>query len=73
MHPMDTGLAAGIPVFHIESLRVLDAKGQELALLKTYEPLSENPVLSFELKNRGPVRIEGRDIQGNLIEARVGP
>lgn len=73
MHPMDTGLAAGIPVFHIESLRVLDTKGREMALLKTYEPVSENPVLSFELQGRGPVRIEGRDIQGNLIEARVSP
>ena len=73
MHPMDTGLAAGIPVFHIELLRVLDAKGRELALLKTYEPVSENPVLSFELQGRGPVRIEGRDIQGNRIEARVAP
>lgn len=73
MHPMDTGLAAGIPVFHIESLRVLDAQGRELALVKTYEPVSENPVLSLELQHRGPLRIVGRDIQGNAIDARVAP
>ena len=73
MHPMDTGLAAGIPVFHIETLQVFDAKNRELATLKTYEPVSENPVLSFDLHNVGPVHVVGRDIQGNLIEARVAP
>lgn len=73
MHPMDTGLAAGIPVFHIESLQVLDAQNRELGFLKTYEPLSENPVLSLDLRNRGPVQILGRDIQGNRIAARVVP
>ena len=73
MHPMDTGLAAGIPVFHIESLQVLDAQNRELAFLKTYEPVSENPVLSLDLKTRGPVHIVGRDIQGNRIDAQVVP
>lgn len=73
MHPMDTGLAAGIPVFHIESLRVMDAQDRELAFLQTYEPVSENPVLSLDLRSRGPVHILGRDIQGNRIEARVAP
>lgn len=73
MHPMDTGLANGIPAFYIETLQVLDAQGAELAALKTYEPVSENPVLSFDLHHQGPVRIIGRDIQGNRIEARVAP
>lgn len=73
MHPMDTGLASGIPVFHIESLRVLDADGRELALVKTYEPVSENPVLSLDLRGNGPVRVVGRDIQGNRIDASVRP
>ena len=71
MHPMDTGLAPGIPVFHIEYLRVLDADGEELASIKTYEPVSENPVLSFDLRHQGAVKVVGRDIQGNLIEAQV--
>lgn len=73
MHPMDTGLAAGIPVFHIETLRILDTQGAELASLKTYEPVSENPVLSLDLRYQGAVQIVGRDIQGNRIEARVAP
>jgi sulfur-oxidizing protein SoxY len=73
MHPMDTGLAAGIPVFHIEHLQILDGQDRELAYLKAYEPVSENPVLSLDLRHRGPVRILGRDIQGNRIDARVAP
>lgn len=73
MHPMDTGLAGAIPAFYIETLRLLDDQGAELATLRTYEPVSENPVLSFDLQYQGPVRIVGRDIQGNRIDARVLP
>ncbi len=73
MHPMDTGLAAGIPVFHVESLSVEDASGRELAKIRTYEPVSENPVLSLNLHYRGVVDVRGRDIQGNRIRARVAP
>lgn len=73
MHPMDTGLAAGIPVFHIETLSVVDAEGEELAQIKTYEPVSENPVLSLDLRHHGPLEIRGRDIQGNPIQARIAP
>jgi sulfur-oxidizing protein SoxY len=73
MHPMDTGLAAGIPVFHVESLTVEDPSGRELAQIRTYEPVSENPVLSLNLHHRGEVEVHGRDIQGNRIRARVGP
>ncbi len=72
MHPMDTGLAAGIPVFHIESLSLRDAGGKELALFKPYEPISENPMLSFDLESKGPITVSGRDIQGNLISGRIG-
>lgn len=73
MHPMDTGLAGAIPAFYIETLQVLDAQGEELASLRTYEPVSENPVLSLNLHHQGPVHIVGRDIQGNRIDARVAP
>lgn len=73
MHPMDTGLAPGIPVFHVETLDVVDDDGQTLAWIKTYEPVSENPVLSLNLRHRGHVEIRGRDIQGNLIRAQVAP
>lgn len=73
MHPMDTGLAGAIPAFYIETLQVLDAQGVELATLRTYEPVSENPVLSLNLHHQGPVRIVGRDIQGNRIDGRIAP
>lgn len=71
IHPMDTGLAAGIPVFHVDTLRIADAGGSELARLVLYEPVAENPVLSLDLKGQGAVTIEGRDTQGNPIKARV--
>lgn len=73
MHPMDTGLAPGIPVFHIEQLEFQDAKGEVLATLRTFEPVSENPVLSVDLHTRDAVQIVGRDIQGNRVNGRVGP
>ncbi len=73
MHPMDTGLAAGIPVFHIDELLFRDTGGKELARLRTYEPVSENPVLSLDLHTRDAVQIVGRDVQGNLINAKVTP
>ena len=73
IHPMDTGLAAGIPVFHIDRLQVRDAAGTELAQLRLYEPVSENPVLSLDLRHQGPLRIDGLDTQGNAITAKVAP
>lgn len=73
MHPMDTGLAAGIPVFHLETLHVLDADGNELARIKPYEPIAENPVFTLDLQHRGAVTIVGRDIQGNAVGGEVMP
>lgn len=73
IHPMDTGLASGIPAFYIERLTIRDASGAELATLHTYEPIAENPVLSFDLRGHGAVQVDGRDIQGNLIKAEVAP
>ncbi len=73
MHPMDTGLAAGIPVFHLETLSIRDESGTELALIKPYEPISENPVFSIDLAHRGPLHLLGRDIQGNPVEGWVRP
>lgn len=73
VHPMDTGLASGIPAFYIDRLVISDAQGEQIARLNTYEPISENPVLSFDLKGSGPVRITGGDIQGNKIAAEIRP
>jgi sulfur-oxidizing protein SoxY len=73
-HPMDTGLADGIPPFFVERLELQGRDGAMLGTLQIYEPVSENPVLT--LKPRlGPaddrVIVKGRDTDGNLIRAVV--
>jgi sulfur-oxidizing protein SoxY len=73
MHPMDTGLVAGIPAFHIERLELSDSAGQPWWRLALHEPVSENPLLTFELPDRarGLMRLSGRDNNGNRIDAEV--
>lgn len=74
MHPMDTGLVAGVPAFYINRLAVLDQGGRELLLFNGHEPLSENPVLSFELPGRAQesLLVRGSDNNGNRINAAIG-
>jgi sulfur-oxidizing protein SoxY len=73
MHPMDTGLVGGIPAFFVNRLSVQDAAGHELARLHTYEPVSENPVFSFDFTTppEGGVRVVGSDNNGNRIASQV--
>lgn len=73
MHPMDTGLVGGIPAFFVNRLSVRDAAGTELARLQTYEPVSENPVFSFDFAKApvGGVRVVGSDNNGNRIASQV--
>ena len=73
MHPMDTGLASGIPTFHIENLQVLDAQHKPLAELDLFEPISENPMLSFDVAGQTQFYLAGRDNNGNKIQAEVSP
>lgn len=73
-HPMDTGLAPGIPAFYIERLSLSDAAGKELMRLETYEPVSENPVFSFDLgagQSQRGLSLSGIDNNGNRIRAQV--
>lgn len=71
-HPMDTGLVAGIPAFYIQQLKLKDANGVELARLFPFEPVSENPLFSFDFATppAAPLSIEGRDNNGNTIRAK---
>lgn len=73
MHPMDTGLVAGIPAFYVESLQLMDDAGRVWWRLALHEPVSENPLLTFELPERpnGILRLAGRDNNGNPIGAEV--
>jgi sulfur-oxidizing protein SoxY len=69
---MDTGLVGGVPAFYMKQLAVRDAQGTELLRLATFEPVSENPVFSFDFPGRvGPLRLVGSDNNGNRIDARI--
>lgn len=73
MHPMDTGLVSGVPAFYIDQLTLADDSGREYMRIDTFEPVSENPVFSFDLGvlPQGALRLTGRDNNGNRIDARI--
>ncbi len=73
MHPMDTGLVNGIPAFFVNRLSVRDAQDRELARLQAFEPVSENPVFSFDFAKApvGGITVVGTDNNGNRINSRV--
>lgn len=73
MHPMDTGLVAGIPAFYIEKLQLQDSTGQPWFKIALHEPVSENPLITFELPPQilSGLRLVGRDNNGNRIDAEV--
>ena len=73
VHPMDTGLADGIPKFHIETMQIKDITGRELATLHPYEPIAENPVFSLDLPGSGSILLNGRDNNGNDFWAEINP
>lgn len=72
-HPMDTGLVAGVPAFYIEEMVLQDQNKQVLAKLYPFEPVSENPLFSFDFDKKpvGPISLVGRDNNGNRIDAKV--
>ena len=73
-HPMDTGLADGIPAHHLTALTLTDARGEEIARLEIHEPLEENPVLTFLLPlhlAQGPIGITARDTSGFRFSGKV--
>ncbi len=73
MHPMDTGLVNGIPAFHLTRFSVRDGQGAELLRIQTFEPVSENPVFSFDfpVRPQPPLRISGVDNNGNRIDSKI--
>lgn len=73
-HPMDTGLADGIPVFTIQNLDFANANGQHLAQIKLYEPVDEDPAFTLQFADgalTGPLTVSGRDNNGNEIDATI--
>lgn len=77
MHPMDTGLAPGIPAFHLTQLDLLDGQNQPLMQMELFEPVQENPVLSFNLPHssiqNASVFLRGTDNNGNRFYAEIQP
>lgn len=75
-HPMDTGLAPGIPAFHLTMLSVHDNTGATLMEISTYEPVSENPVFTVDFLPGStpalPLQLRGLDTNGNRVAAEVG-
>lgn len=67
-HPMDTGLADGIPAFFLSQMSVKADDGREVATLETYEPVSENPTFTIKAKvaeRDKALGFQGRDNEGN--------
>lgn len=73
MHPMDTGLVNGIPAFYLNRLQVSSSQGEPLLRLELFEPVSENPVLSFDFPQAvtGALVLSGTDNNGNRLAARI--
>lgn len=71
-HPMDTGLAPGIPVFILEDLRLSTPDGFLLAQVELGEPVSEDPAFTFYFAPQAlppVVGLTGRDSSGTVISA----
>ncbi len=67
-HPMDTGLAAGIPAFFMNKITVSNEAGEAVAELDLYEPVSENPTLTIKPKvgqAAETLQVSARDNEGN--------
>jgi sulfur-oxidizing protein SoxY len=73
MHPMDTGLVGGIPAFHLNKLQVADTQGKVLLRMNVYEPVSENPVFSFDFPGarKQALVLSGTDNNGNRVQANI--
>jgi sulfur-oxidizing protein SoxY len=67
-HPMDTGLASGIPVFYMNKMVVKDEAGGVVAELDLFEPVSENPTITLKPsvgKTSSKLTVSTRDTEGN--------
>ena len=69
VHPMDTGLVDAIPEFYLQQLELRDAQGDALVKMDLSQPVSENPVFSFDVTQPSAQhRLWLRDNNGNEFE-----
>lgn len=70
-HPMDTGLAVGIPAFYLNELVVRNEAGETVAEIDMYEPVSENPTLTLKPlvgREQSILSVSSRDTEGNTFD-----
>lgn len=70
-HPMDTGLAAGIPAFYMNELVVKNSAGELVAEIDLFEPVSENPTLTLRPRvgrEAETLVVSTRDTEGNMFD-----
>lgn len=74
-HPMDTGLAKdNTPAFFIEKLDMRSSKGDGLAMIELFEPVSEDPTLTVMVKlpkGEAALNVEGRDNNGTTYRSTI--
>lgn len=70
-HPMDTGLAPGIPVFYMNKMQFKSKDGETVADLELFEPVSENPTITLKPlveDEDSELLVYARDTEGNEFE-----
>ncbi|SFM63408.1 quinoprotein dehydrogenase-associated SoxYZ-like carrier [Marinobacter zhejiangensis] len=74
MHPMDSGMVDGVPLFHIEHVVLRDsASSDPLLTMNLSESAAENPMLVFEFGHQTPDAVLWmRDNNGNEFERKLG-
>ena len=73
-HPMDTGLADGIPAFFIQDLEIKSSVGEQVARFELHEPVNEDPAFTLYFdKGRldDKVTVRARDNNGNRIAGEL--
>lgn len=73
-HPMDTGLADGIPEFFLSRLNITGDSGRPVGTIESYEPVSENPTFTIKAKvahNDTQLSFAGNDSEGNTYRFAV--
>ena len=78
IHPMNSGFVQGIPAFFITRLDVTDAgSNQPVASFEPGEPLSENPMLTFDRQpgqhSQAGYLLRWQDSDGNQGQAFIPP
>ncbi len=72
-HPMDTGLVANIPTYHLETLTVKNGVGAQIASMAIWASVAEDPAITI-LPTAAPgdrLTVDARDTNGRDYHAEV--